>query len=462
MDQLFVAPTFLAAVTEVAAIRAGLYGDSGRRVLLTTNNARVPEVAKSIEHAPGFETLAGAFDQIVHLNDYIAPQHPRGWQESPPKAAITMSRILEDAGLEPGVGVTMQSLSVAPSVTIATGMPGSEISVISDGLMSYGPAPKQLPADVAARLTRLLYLDLVPGLEPILFSEYGIRNVLVPTEAFTGVLADYAAGHPERARLEALADTMDALAVGQYLAALGLMTVEEETRLYHDMVASAAELGHRRIAFKPHPSAPPAFTETILAVASEYGVEVRIFDVPVPVEAIYSVVRPQLVVGSFSTALATASLYGIRTASVGTPRIAETLPRYSDSNRIPLMITAATSDRIVERGGVLSVQPPISVDLPEVMRALAGTMHPSRYADWRPAAERFAQAAVADAELGSFFARWEEAQPAPARWTLGRIRRRLRQFTTRQKDRIDRIKLAVELKVPPLTREDFEREFLGR
>jgi len=474
MDQLFVAPTFLAAVSEAAAIRAGLYGDGGRRVLLTTNNSLVPEVSRSIEHAPGFSAIAETFDEILHLNDYITPMHPRGWLVPKSEAAPVVRRILKRAGLARDVGVTMQSLSVAPSLTIAKALPDSQITVVSDGLMSYGPAPKSLTDDVAARLNQLLYLELVPGLEPILFSEYGIRDTIIPTEAFTSVLADYAAAHPERARLAALEGTVDALVVGQYLAALDLVSVEEETQLYRDMVASAAELGHRRIVFKPHPSAPPAFADALFGVAAERGVEVSILDVPVPVEAIYAVARPEIVIGSFSTALATAALYGIRTASVGTAQIAQALPTYGDSNRVPLAITAATSDRIIERGGAVAVVPPLDVDLARLLRALAGTMHPMRYEKLRRSAERFAASAERSADLRPFFGSWQQSKTSLDFGMLMRavvrklpegltspIRTRLSRFTRLQRDRIDRVKLAAKLEVPELTPEDFERERLG-
>ncbi len=419
MDRLFVAPTFIAAATEAAAIRAGLYGESGHRVLITTTNSAMPEITGRLDRTPGFEPIGEAFDQVISLNELIWPKHPRRWGAPEDEAERVRTTVLRETGLQPGTGLTLQSLGVKPSSRLVQVFHDSPIDVISDGLMSYGPV-RRLPApDVLARLERLLYLDLVPGLKPLLFAGTGIDPVIVPTEAYVALMDEYAARHPENAHVVGLADESTAMVVGQYLAALGLMTGDEEDALYREMVEAAALLGYRKILFKPHPSAPPQHTEAVIGTAQAMGVDVSVSLLPVPVEAIYSAARPGLVIGGFSTAVSTAAeLYGIETLSVGTSFLGRALPDFPNSNRIPVALTAATTRRIERRGDTVEILPPLPVPVQELADALGATMQPAQLPDRYPAARVFAGRALADPELRDYFHGY---QPAPDDTPLRRV-----------------------------------------
>ena len=191
MDQLFIAPTFMAAATMAAAIDSGLYEGTEQRVLLVVNNAKIPEIGRSVSEQDGFESLARRFDRVVSLNDLIFPYHPRAW--NPPTGKVPMWRdlILEAVGFEGEFGITLQSLPVRPSTTLTRLFKGSPIDVVSDGLMSYGPTRKPIRRSIAENLRRLLYLDLAGGLRPVLLSEHGIENVVVPAESFRAVVQEY-------------------------------------------------------------------------------------------------------------------------------------------------------------------------------------------------------------------------------------------------------------------------------
>lgn len=58
--------------------------------------------------------------------------------------------------------------------------------------MSYGPTRNKIDPLVGTRVDRVLHLDLVPGLTPLLLTEFGVPGELVPTSAFTKVLAELA------------------------------------------------------------------------------------------------------------------------------------------------------------------------------------------------------------------------------------------------------------------------------
>lgn len=413
MDRLFVAPTFLCAASQAAAIRAGLYGESGRRVLLITNNAAIPELGTALDGTPGFATIAAAFDEVVSLNELIWPEHPRYWRPTREVAAEFRTRLWERTGLAAGTGLSMQSVGVPPSVTLARVLAESPIDVVSDGLMTYGPIRSQPDDAVRARFDRLLYLDLVEGLAPLMFSEDGIVPQAIATEAFRSLMEEYAAAHPGADQIRGLADESTAMVVGQYLASLGLMSVDEEERLYREMVEAAEQLGYRRILFKPHPSAPPAHVDAVVGAARARGVRVDVNTLPAPVEVFYSLARPGLVIGSFSTALSTAArIYGINTLSAGSAEVAMALPHHSDSNRIPLLLTALTTRRIVEGpSGSVEVARPLEHDLEVAVNALAVTMQPRRFADRYPWAKAYAEYAESDPGLRPFFA--SETMPAP-------------------------------------------------
>ncbi len=118
------------------------------------------------------------------------------------------------------------------------------LTVYADGLMSYGPTRSKLAPLVGTRVERLLHLDLVPGLTPLL-TEFGVAPEIVPTPAFTKVLAslaDTGAGLPDVAG--------PAVLLGQYLSALGILSAEGEERLHVRMLTGAAALGHTRVVFQ--------------------------------------------------------------------------------------------------------------------------------------------------------------------------------------------------------------------
>jgi hypothetical protein len=391
MDQLFIAPTFMAAATMAAAIDSGLYRDTEQRVLLVVNNAKIPEIGRSLTEQQGFESLANRFDRVVYLNELIFPYHPRVW--NPPTNKITTWRdtILEAVGFEGEFGITLQSLPVRPSTTLTRLFRGAPIDVVSDGLMSYGPTRKAIRPSVAENLRRLLYLDLAGGLRPVLLSEHGIENVVVPAESFRAVVQEYGKVAFENADVGAMAGRpVEAIMLGQYLAALGLLTEDEEEELHHEFLRAAVALGYSSIAFKPHPSAPPAFTHSLVDLGKSLGVDLIVLDEPVPVEILYDRLHPVAAIGCFSTGLSTAvETYGMTGYTVGVDKVLERLPRFKDSNRIPLAITDVRLHRVEwdEQAGTISVRQPPEIDVQLLVEEVARAMQPAHF-DEQPAGRR--------------------------------------------------------------------------
>ncbi|MFH8623735.1 polysialyltransferase family glycosyltransferase [Streptomyces vietnamensis] len=335
--QIFCASTLYGAVTLAAALDSGCFGPADRRILLVTNNAAVPETTPALDEAEGFERVRGRFDSVLSWNETISPLHPAGWTPRASDLPVLQRHLrkLWELG-DDRVELALESIQVTPALAIAQLLPDAPITVYADGLMSYGPTRNKIDPLIGGRVGRLLHLDLVPGLAPLLLAEFGAVSEPVPTEAFTKVveeLAGPAAGAAEEG---------PALLLGQYLAALNLLTAAEEEELHLRMVRGAIARGHRRLVFKPHPTAPDAWSRTLVEAAGELGAELTVEDRPVLAEVLYRELRPALVVGCFSTALLTAAtFYGVPVARVGTRALLERLTPFQNSNRIPLTVVDA-------------------------------------------------------------------------------------------------------------------------
>ncbi|MFF0791936.1 alpha-2,8-polysialyltransferase family protein [Streptomyces spiralis] len=386
--RIFLASTLYGAATLAAALDSDRFGPAGRRLLLVCNNAATPETTPALDELPGFERLRERFDDVVSWNETIAPFHPGGW--SPRLDDVPLwerhLRLLWNLG-DDDVELVVESIQVSPALGFCRIFTGAPVTVYADGLMSYGPTRNKIDPLVGTRVDRVLHLDLVPGLKPVLLTEFGVGAEIVPTDAFVKVLAELADAGEE------LPEPGDepALLLGQYLSALDILTTEEEEALHVRMLRGAVALGHTRVVFKPHPSAPAGWSRALGREAERLGAELTVLDTPVLAEALYQRMRPALVVGCFSTALLTASaLYGLPVARTGTGTLLERLTPYENSNRIPVTIVDALLPDLDDRAAVTGQRPGMAVDaLTELVRAVAFAMQPKIHPGLRPAAERY-------------------------------------------------------------------------
>ncbi|MBZ4320577.1 alpha-2,8-polysialyltransferase family protein [Streptomyces huiliensis] len=382
--QIFLASTLYGAATLAAALDAGLFPAAGRRLLLVANNAAVPETTPGLDLAPGFDRLRTRFDDVLSWNDAISPLHPGGWSPRPDDVPLWERhlRLLWDLGTD-DVALVLESLQVDPALAVARIFPDAPLDVYADGLMSYGPTRSRLDPLVGTRVRRLLHLDLVPGLRPLLLREFGVRPDIVPGEVVTKVLAELADATslppaPEGA----------ALLLGQYLSALEILTPEEEERLHVRMLRGAAGRGHRDVVFKPHPTAPARWSRLLEEEADRLGVRLTVLEGTALAEVVFQRLRPALVAGCFSTALVTAgAFYGLPAARTGTDLLLDRLTPYENSNRVPVTIVDALLPAL--EGAPGDTAPPDAAGLNELLAAVGYAMQPRVVPDLRPAAERY-------------------------------------------------------------------------
>ncbi|WP_019055738.1 alpha-2,8-polysialyltransferase family protein [Streptomyces prunicolor] len=386
--QIFLASTLYGTATLAAALDSDCFRPADRRILLVCNNAATPETTPGLDEAPGFDRLRERFDDVLSWNETISPFHPGGW--SPRLDDVPMwerhLRLLWNLGDDP-VELAVESIQVNPALGVSQIFTGAPVTVYADGLMSYGPTRNKIDPLVGTRVDRLLHLDLVPGLTPLLLTEFGVEPEIVPTDAFVKVLSELGDTAEE---LPALPDE-PALLLGQYLSALDILTAEEEEELHVRMLKGVVQLGHTRVVFKPHPSAPARWSRALEQEAEKLGADLSVLDTPVLAEVLYQRLRPVLVVGCFSTALLTASaLYGLQVARVGTATLLDRLTPYENSNRVPVTVVDALLPELTDRTAVAEQRPGMDVaTLNELVRAVGYAMQPKIYPQLRPAAEGY-------------------------------------------------------------------------
>ncbi|MFJ5776828.1 alpha-2,8-polysialyltransferase family protein [Streptomyces sp. NPDC093094] len=380
--QIFCASTLYGAATLAAAIDSGCFEEAGRRVLLVFNNAATPETAPAVDEMPGFGQLRDHFDDVVSFNEAIHPFHPGAWAPRADDLPLfeRYLRLLWGLG-EDRVELVLESLQVNPALSLAQIFTGAPVDVYADGLMSYGPTRNKIDPLVGTRVRRLLHLDLVPGLAPLLLTEFGVPAQVVPTPAFLKVMGCLAGaselpGPPDGS----------ALLLGQYLSTLGILSPAQEEELHVRMLRGAVARGHRTVVFKPHPTAPVSHSRALEAEAERLGAGLTVVDTPVLAEVLFEKAPPALVVGCFSTALFTASaFYGLPVARIGTEPLLDRLTPYQNSNRVPVtLVDALLPDLETEGGDVLAQE-----RLTGLVETVGFTMQPQIVSALRPAAERF-------------------------------------------------------------------------
>ncbi|HEY8791093.1 MAG TPA: polysialyltransferase family glycosyltransferase [Actinopolymorphaceae bacterium] len=392
MTQLFLASTMFGAVTVSAAIDAGLFDgrpeDDGERILVVTSNAAAPEAADPLDVAPGFSALRPLFDRVVDWNDAIAPFHPSSWHARPEDRVLWWRFLRDRWGIDgPVTELVVESMAVPPARSLCEIFDGAGITCYADGLMSYGPTRNRLPLQIGRRISRLLHPDLLPGVEPLLLTEFAVPAIVISDSAmrrtFDLVEKELPSG------LGGLdvppAEPRPAMVVGQYLAALGIVTDDEEDELHSAMVRALVDAGHRAVVFKPHPLAPARTTARLAELAATAGIAFGVIESSLPAEACFHRLRPVLVVGCFSTALTTAARYfDIPVARFGTSLVLARLTPYQNNNRIPVTLVDATVPSVDGEAELLDLSL-----LDGLLATVGYCMQPSLYGFLRPQAVEF-------------------------------------------------------------------------
>jgi len=395
MIQLFALHTAYGLMTAVAAIDEGLIAPADERVLIPINSAAIPETNRGLEEAPYLRSLLGRFDRIEPLTPLLQPLHPTGWSPRAQELPL-LERLFRSAWRldEEPIHVFVQTPQVAPTRTFLSMFAHAPLGIIGDGLMTYSPIRSPLPRSVLERIQTVVYADVVPGVEPLLFPDATRAPIEAAAFARTAAEVDESADDPE---LDLLAQdrTPTALVLGQYLTALDLVSRDEELAMQAQMIDRAGDWGVGRIVFKPHPSAPPALTDTVRARALRRGIAFTTYQGDVPAEAVAERLSVTGVVGGFSTALPTVhAIAGTPIAAVGNDVVLERLRPFENGNRVPATIVDA-----ITRPGSSFADPR---ELQLLIEAVGYAMQPRIAADLRASAEELLER-ISPADRGRYF-----------------------------------------------------------
>lgn len=410
MKELFVVSTLYQCVSLAAAIDDAVLPETGQeRILVLTNNAMIPEVTVPFHESPGFAEAASRFDRVVDLSSLLWPRRPG--QFSPREQDLDLwQKLLRsewELGSEP-VHLFVESIQVDPAIALARIFAGARVSVHSDGLMSYGPTRNPVPLAVAQRLDSLLYVDLVPGLQPQLLREHQPNLLPVDPASLRRAMEELDRSLPPLTLPSAdhqKAPAGTALLLGQYLADLGILSAEEEVALHRQMIQKAKDQGILHCVFKPHPSAGPGAVRSVEAAAQQLGVQLDILESSAPAEVVMQRLQPKLVVSCFSTALMTAKyLFNIDAAAVGTTLLLERLSPYENSNRVPVTIVDAVLERNILAPDQDGADTPAARRLQPLVEAVSYCMQADTLAAVRPSAETYLHS-IQDAPEMRYFKR---------------------------------------------------------
>ncbi|MGP3633316.1 polysialyltransferase family glycosyltransferase [Streptomyces sp. 24-1644] len=389
--QIFCASTLHGAATLAAAIDAGCFRPARRRVLLVSNRAAEPEVSPSFDELPGFDALRDRFDEVLSWNAAIAPFHPSGWSPRPGDAPLWERHLrrlwqLDDDGLE----LTVDSVEAGPAVAVTGIFLGTPVHVYEDGLAGYGPTGSKLDPLLGTRVRRLLHLGLVPGVKPLLLTEFGVESEVIPDDAVRAVFRKVGAASPA----PEVPYRAPALLIGEHLPGVG-PEEEEEVRLR--MLRGAVALGHRSLVLSPHATAPAHRPGPLESEAERLGAELTVLDPSLLPETLFEQVRPALVVGCVSAALFTArQLYGLDVASTGTREVLDRLTPFEHGDRVPVVL-AHTLLPELETGLTRAPANP-----GRLVTALGFVAQPRVHAELRPAATAYLADGITPAEQELF------------------------------------------------------------
>lgn len=395
--QIFLASTAYGVATLVSGLDDGLFETSDphrpRRILVTSNNAAVPETSHDIADVAGAELLFTHFDAVHSYNALVAPQHPSTWKPRGSDLPLVDRhvRLAWDLG-DDDVHLVVESIQADPALAVCQIFADATIDVYADGLMSYGPTRVGLPTNVATRIERLLHLDLVPGLRPVLLSEWGVPSVLISTERFRTTIASItpATSLVEGERAEGTGGSV-AVLLGQYLSAASILTEDEEHEVHLTMVHGAIDAGFTELVFKPHPTAPQLWPSRLVDAAAARGATLTVHREPELVETWFARPEVALVVGCFSTAMLTAqTCFGLPVARVATGLLLERLRPYENSNRIPVTLVDAlvpSLDRMTAIGTAGAPDRRAALPVDQLVATVAYCMQAKRYPELRGVAE---------------------------------------------------------------------------
>lgn len=312
------------------------------RILIQARTGRTPELEELFVDNDDLAPIVREFGHFYDLNSALDGTHPFTWGTKGlhPSRALLEEALRRALGLLPDepVRLVVESIQAPPSKTLAAIFRAAPIHLYTDGLMSFGPLRHFVHPHITTRVEMVHYVDLLSGTEPLILRDVpGIEYQKILIDDYVARLTHVS---PAAERASWPYPDRVAIVLGQYIADIGLLTLDEDEHLLRRMIEVALECETAAVLVKPHPATDAAMATRVVA---EYAAQhdVRLLADRRPVEAILSEApSPGTVVSCFSTGLFTAAALGWSPIQVGADRMRKVLRR-NNSNLFPVLLTQA-------------------------------------------------------------------------------------------------------------------------
>lgn len=367
-----------------AAVDAGLLQRSHpvERVLLLANHAYAPEIFPAADHFAGAPTLLRWADRKVSLNDLISPLHPCSFKPNTSELVVWSRVLCDQWGIDADrVELVVPDLESGFTPSLAAIFHQASITVLSSDFRAYTPPARTPPLSDLQRLQCLLYVPLLPWLQPMFAESVDIPSFQIPsqlladleTEASRATDAFLPAGWHEQP------EHATALVVGQNFVDEGILAPADETALFNSMMEASRSAGATRVLFSQPAENSSTPQQTLQGIARRLGMTFACASEACPAELLLRALKPAWTVSCFSPVLLTAqAVPGVEVIAAGTRLIFEKLSPYHHCQRIPLSLTEAVFvDRLAPE------------EASALIRSVAYTAYNRTMQASRPAAEHF-------------------------------------------------------------------------
>lgn len=256
------------------------------------------------------------------------------------------------------------------------------VTLLATGATAYGPPSAALQGRLAKRARRVLHLDLVPGLVPLLLAERSVPSRPVPLESVRAVAASLRAPSP--------VPDPTTLVLGRSAPWDGVLDRDDQTDLLVAMVERCAEAGHSRIVLLLDDDVTARTRRQLERASRATRADLTMTTDSGPVEAWLALDGVGLVVGCASADLLVARhVFGRRVAQLDTDVVVKHLVPFDDPRRTAATLVGATVPDLRTWTSVPGGEDLRPVDLTGLMGTVAYAMQPDLLIDRRSAAIGF-------------------------------------------------------------------------
>lgn len=280
------------------------------------------------------------------------------------------------------VELVIGTSTLAAGRELSQRFPDAPVTLLAAGASAYGPTSGALQGRLAKRVRRVLHVDLVAGLDPLLLGERSVPALTVPLENVRAATAALPGPDPVPAPTT--------LVLGRTAPWAGALDRDAQTALLAAMVERCSEAGHSRIVLLLDEDTPAKTVKQLAKTARGARADVTVVAADGPVEPWLALDGVRLVVGSATEDLLVARrVFGRRVAQLDTDVVVKNLNPFDDPRRLAATLVDATVPDLRTWTSTPGGEEPKPIDPTGLMSTVAYAMQPDLLVDRRAAAIGF-------------------------------------------------------------------------